>query len=162
LVEWRSPKPLVGGSRPSWPATQVKRNTIIPYFLSRYNMNTQAEAQTPVFDIIKQVFSGLLVIAAVAAFYFFSEISILYRVIALLVVMVIVFGLMFTTNLGRGLWSFFLESKQEVRKVVWPNRDETTRTTMLVIAMVFTVGFILWLLDMFLFWGVRLLTGQGV
>ncbi|MBK8817102.1 MAG: preprotein translocase subunit SecE [Methylococcaceae bacterium] len=125
-------------------------------------MNTQAEAQTPVFDIIKQVFSGLLVVAAVAAFYFFSEISILYRVIALLVVMVIVFGLMFTTNLGRGLWLFFMESKQEVRKVVWPNRDETTRTTMLVIAMVFTVGFILWLLDMFLFWGVRLLTGQGV
>ncbi len=125
-------------------------------------MNTQAEAQTPVFDIIKQVFSGLLVIAAVAAFYYFSEISILYRVIALLVVMMIVFGLMFTTNLGRGLWLFFMESKQEVRKVVWPNRDETTRTTMLVIAMVFTVGFILWLLDMFLFWGVRLLTGQGV
>jgi preprotein translocase subunit SecE len=125
-------------------------------------MNTQAEAQTPVFDIIKQVFSALLVVAAVAAFYFFSEVSILYRVIGLLVVAAMVFGLIFTTNLGRNVWAFFLESKQEVRKVVWPNRDETTRTTMLVIAMVFTVGFILWLLDMFLFWGVRLLTGQGV
>jgi preprotein translocase subunit SecE len=125
-------------------------------------MNTQAEAQTPVFDIIKQVFSALLVVAAVAAFYFFSEVSILYRVIGLLVVAAMIFGLIFTTNLGRNVWAFFLESKQEVRKVVWPNRDETTRTTMLVIAMVFTVGFILWLLDMFLFWGVRLLTGQGV
>ncbi len=125
-------------------------------------MNTQAEAQTPVFDVIKQVFSALLVIAAVAAFYFFSEVSVLYRVIGLLVVVAMVFGLIFTTNLGRNVWAFFLESKQEVRKVVWPNRDETTRTTMLVIAMVFTVGFILWLLDMFLFWGVRMLTGQGV
>lgn len=124
-------------------------------------MNTQAEIQTPVFDIVKQVFSGLLVIAAVAAFYFFSDISLLYRVIGLLLIMVTVFGLMFTTNLGRSVWGFFLESKQEVRKVVWPNREETTRTTILVIAMVFTVGFILWLLDMFLFWGVRLLTGQG-
>lgn len=125
-------------------------------------MNTQTEAQVPVFDIIKQVFSGLLVVGAVSAFYYFSEIALLYRVIALLFVLILVIGLMFTTHIGRGLWVFFQESRQEVRKVVWPNRDETTRTTMLVIAMVFTVGFILWLLDMFLFWGVRLLTGQGV
>ena len=54
-----------------------------------------------------------------------------------------------------------LESKQEVRKVVWPTRDETLRTTLLVFAMVIMVGFVLWLLDMFLFWGVRVLTGQG-
>lgn len=124
-------------------------------------MNTQAEAQTPVFDIVKQVFSVLLVIAGVAAFYYFSEISILYRVIGLLVIALVVLGLMLTTNMGRNIWGFFLESKQEVRKVVWPTREETTRTTMLVFAMVFTVGFILWLLDMALFKGVQLLTGQG-
>jgi preprotein translocase subunit SecE len=68
---------------------------------------------------------------------------------------------MFTTNLGRNTWNFFLESKQEVRKVVWPSREETSRTTLLVFAMVFTVGLILWLLDMVLFWGVQHLTGQG-
>ncbi|WP_411728027.1 preprotein translocase subunit SecE [Methyloglobulus sp.] len=124
-------------------------------------MNTQAEAQTPVFDIAKQVFSALLVVVGVAAFYYFSEVSVLYRVIGLLVVALVVLGLMLTTNLGRNTWGFFLESKQEVRKVVWPTREETTRTTMLVFAMVFTVGLILWLLDMFLFWGVQHLTGQG-
>jgi preprotein translocase subunit SecE len=124
-------------------------------------MNTQAEAQTPVFDIVKQVFSVLLVVAGVAAFYYFSEASVLYRVIGLLVIAAVVLGLMLTTNLGRNTWGFFLESKQEVRKVVWPTREETTRTTMLVFGMVVAVGFILWLLDMFLFWGVRLLTGQG-
>ena len=125
-------------------------------------MNTQAETQTPIFDIVKQVFSALLVIAGVVAFYYFSEFPLLYRVIGLLLVMAVVLVLMLTTHLGRSVWEFFLESRQEVRRVVWPTRDETTRTTMLVIAMVFTVGFILWLLDMFLFWGVRLLTGQGV
>jgi preprotein translocase subunit SecE len=124
-------------------------------------MNTQAEAQTPVFDIVKHVFSVLLVIAGVAAFYYFSEVSVLYRVIGLLAMVMVVFGLILTTNLGRNTWAFFLESKQEVRKVVWPTREETTRTTMLVFAMVFTVGFILWLLDMALFWGVQHLTGQG-
>ena len=124
-------------------------------------MNTQVEAQTPVIDIVKQVFSALLVLGGVAAFYYFSEVSVLYRVIGLLAVVLIVLGLMFTTNLGRNIWGFFLESKQEVRKVVWPTREETTRTTMLVFAMVFTVGLILWLLDMVLFKGVQLLTGQG-
>jgi preprotein translocase subunit SecE len=124
-------------------------------------MNTQAEAQTPVFDIVKQVFSVLLVIAGIAAFYYFSEVSVLYRVIGLLVLAIIVIGLLLTTNLGRNTLSFFLESKQEVRKIVWPSREETTRTTMLVFAMVFTVGLILWVLDMALFWGVQHLTGQG-
>ncbi|MBM4206595.1 MAG: preprotein translocase subunit SecE [Gammaproteobacteria bacterium] len=124
-------------------------------------MSTQAEAQTPVFDIVKYVFSALLGIAAVFAFYYFSELPLLYRVIGLLVAAIVVFGLMLTTQLGRDTWAFFLESKQEVRKVVWPTRDETTRTTMLVFAMVFTVGLILWLLDMVLFKGVQLLTGQG-
>jgi len=63
--------------------------------------------------------------------------------------------MMLTTGLGSYCLEFVLESKQEVRKVVWPTRDETMRTTLLVFAMVFIVGLILWLLDMFLFWGVR-------
>jgi preprotein translocase subunit SecE len=124
-------------------------------------MNTQAEAPTAVFDIVKQVFSAVFMVAGLAAFYYFSEIQLLYRVLGLLVLVLIVLGMMLTTNLGRNLWSFILESKVEVRKVVWPTRDETTRTTLLVFAMVFIVGLILWILDMFLFWGVRLLTGQG-
>jgi len=131
-------------------------------------MNTQAEPVTSVADIVKQVFSVILVIAGVAAFYYFSadhpyfkEVRLLYRVLGLVVVMLMVLGMVLTTGLGRTVWSFALESRQEVRKVVWPTRDETVRTTLLVFAMVFIVGLILWLLDMFLFWGVRYLTGQG-
>lgn len=131
-------------------------------------MNTQAEPATPVGDIVKQAFSVLFVVAGVAAFYYFStdhtyfkEVRLLYRVLGLVVIVLIALGMMLTTDLGRTVWNFVLESKQEVRKVVWPTREETMRTTLLVFAMVFIVGLILWLLDMFLFWGVRLLTGQG-
>jgi len=131
-------------------------------------MNTQAEPATPVADIVKQVFSVVFVVAGVAAFYYFStdhsyfkEVRLLYRVLGLVVIVLMVLGMMLTTDLGRTVWSFVLESKQEVRKVVWPTREETMRTTLLVFAMVFIVGLILWLLDMFLFWGVRFLTGQG-
>jgi preprotein translocase subunit SecE len=131
-------------------------------------MNTQAEPATSVADIVKQVFSIVFVVAGVAAFYYFStdhsyfkEVRLLYRVLGLVAIVLMALGMMLTTDLGRTVWSFVLESKQEVRKVVWPTREETMRTTLLVFAMVFIVGLILWLLDMFLFWGVRLLTGQG-
>lgn len=124
-------------------------------------MNTQAEAETSIVDVVKQVFSAVFVVAGVAAFYYFSEVQLLYRVLGLVVIVLVALGLMLTTEVGHSVWSFVLESKLEVRKVVWPTRDETMRTTMLVFAMVFSVGLILWLLDMFLFWGVRLITGQG-
>jgi len=131
-------------------------------------MNTQAEPATSVADIVKQVFSVVFVVAGVAAFYYFStdhtyfkEVRLLYRVLGLVVIMLMALGMVLTTDLGRTVWSFVLESKLEVRKVVWPTREETMRTTLLVFAMVFIVGLILWLLDMFLFWGVRILTGQG-
>jgi preprotein translocase subunit SecE len=124
-------------------------------------MNTQAETTASVVDIVKQIFSMILVVAGVAAFYYFSEIQLLYRVLGLVAAVLIALGLLLTTEIGRSVWGFILESRQEVRKVVWPNREETIRTTLLVFAMVFIVGLVLWLLDMFLFWGVRLLTGQG-
>jgi preprotein translocase subunit SecE len=125
-------------------------------------MNTQAETSTAALDVVKQVFSVVLLVAGIGAFYYFSDAQLLYRVIGLLVVAAAAVGLVMTTGIGHNLWSFMKESKQEVRKVVWPTRDDTVRTTMMVFAMVFVVGFMLWLLDMFLFWGVRFLTGQGV
>lgn len=124
-------------------------------------MNTQVEATTSIMDVVKQVLAVVIVVAGIAAFYYFSEVQLLYRVLGIVAIMLIALGLMLTTEIGRGVWSFVLESKLEVRKVVWPTRDETVRTTMLVFAMVFLVGLILWLLDMFLFWGVRFITGQG-
>ena len=125
-------------------------------------MNAQAEAAaSPILDVVKQVISLVFVIAGIAAFYFFSEVSLLYRVLGLVGIFIVVLGIMFTTQLGKTTWAFVIESKIEVRKVVWPSRDETVRTTLLVFAMVFIVGLVLWFLDTFLFWAVRVLTGQG-
>lgn len=124
-------------------------------------MNTQVETDVSVLDIVKQVFSVVLIIAGVGAFYYFSEVQLLFRVIGLLVVFSAIVAMMLTTDLGRSVWSFVAESKIEVKKVVWPTREETTRTTLMVFVMVSVVGIVLWLLDTSLFWGVRLLTGQG-
>ena len=124
-------------------------------------MNTQAEAAVSVSDVIKQAFSVVFVVIAIGSFYFFSDIQLFYRVLGLLFVLAIVCLILLSTQVGRSIWSFILLSKQEVKKVVWPTREETTRTTLLVFAMVSIVGLFLWLLDMCLFWGIRFLTDQG-
>jgi preprotein translocase subunit SecE len=56
---------------------------------------------------------------------------------------------------------FITGAQNEVRRVVWPTRQETVQTTLAVVLMVFLVGIFLWLLDMILLWAIQLLTGQG-
>jgi len=61
---------------------------------------------------------------------------------------------------GRAL-GFLSDARTEVRKVVWPTRQETLQTALIVFGVVIFMGIVLWLLDMLLLWAVRLLTGQG-
>jgi preprotein translocase subunit SecE len=124
-------------------------------------MSIQVEADVSVVDIVKQVFSVVFLIAGIGGFYYFSDVQLLYRVMGILAVVSVVVAMMLTTALGRSIWTFSIESRTEVKKVVWPTRDETMKTTLMVFAMVALVGIVLWLLDTALFWGVRLLTGQS-
>lgn len=125
-------------------------------------MNAQAEEVTSVADIVKLISSVLVVIVGLVAFYYFSDFQLLYRVLGLMVVVSAAVGLGFTTTKGKSVWQFMLESKLEFKRIVWPSKDEAVRTTLLVFLMVFVVGLILWLLDMFLFWAVQLLMNQGI
>ncbi len=127
-------------------------------------MNAQAEETSKALDVVKHGLSLVLVVAGVAGFYYFSDVpgfTLLYRVLVLVAIILTAVGVAFTTVAGRNVWNFALEAKQEVRKVVWPTREETMRTTLLVFGMVFIVGLILWLLDWGLLVGIKALTGQG-
>jgi len=121
-------------------------------------MNTQTKDASSGVDVLKYVLSLVLIGAGVVAFYQFSDYSQLYRVLGMVVVVIISLAIMMTTEVGRHSWVFAQESRQEVRKVVWPSRSETMQTTLMVFAMVIIVGLILWLLDMFLFWAITSLT----
>jgi preprotein translocase subunit SecE len=112
-------------------------------------------------DKIKWLVAALLVIGGLAGFYYFSEYSLMVRVPALLVMAAVCVVIIVQTATGRELVAFFREAQIEVRKVVWPTGKETTQTTLVVMGMVVAVAMFLWLLDMFLMWSVKLLTGQG-
>jgi preprotein translocase subunit SecE len=62
---------------------------------------------------------------------------------------------------GRNFWQFVQGSRIELRKVVWPTRQETLQTTLVVFVAVFVMGIFFWLLDMILGSVTRALTGQG-
>ena len=98
---------------------------------------------------------------AIAAFYVYSDQSLLLRVVGLLAVAGISVTLILFTAKGRSAWDFMQESRTEVRKVVWPTRQETVQTTLVVIAMVTVVAIFLWLLDMLLAWIVKSVIGVG-
>ena len=124
-------------------------------------MNAKSETQASKLDTIKLASAVLLLIIAVAAFYYFADIMLLVRVIGLLVAVGAATAIVLTTEIGRNLRDFVQDSRTELRKVVWPTRQETLQTSLAVILMVIVMGIFLWLLDMLLFWIVQLLTGQG-
>ena len=113
------------------------------------------------FEIVKLALAILIVISGIVGFYMFSEQSILLRTIGLLFTVSVSVLIALQTDKGRSTWIFFQDAQIEVRKVVWPTREETLQTTLIVILVVILVAIILWLLDMFLGWSVRNLLGQG-
>ncbi len=122
-------------------------------------MNDKVEVSGSSMDTVKLALSVLLLVVGVWAFYIYEEQSLLLRVLGLLVVAGIAVAIVMQTTVGRNIWAFAGDSRAEVRKVVWPSRQETIQTTFIVLLMVLFMGIILWLVDMGLLAIVRSVTG---
>jgi preprotein translocase subunit SecE len=120
---------------------------------------TKTEQQASPLDTVKLVLSLLVLIGGILGYHYFEGESQLLRVLGILAVVGVAVAIAVTTDIGRRTLSFFKEARVEVRKVVWPTRQETVQTTIAVLVMVFIVAIMLWLVDMFLGWGVRTLLG---
>jgi preprotein translocase subunit SecE len=112
-------------------------------------------------DTVKLIVSLMILLAGIAGFYYYAEESLLYRVLGLVAVVMVAAGIALTTATGQAILSFGRESRTEVRKVVWPTRQETIQTTLMVVVAVIIIGIFLWIVDMLLLEAVQLLTGQG-
>lgn len=111
-------------------------------------------------DTVKLIIALLCLVASVTAFYVFSEESTLLRVSGLLAGAIIAVVIAMRTEKGHNIWRFFQGAQVEVRKVVWPTREETAQTTLIVVLVVILIAIILWLLDIFLGWSVGALMGH--
>ena len=122
-------------------------------------MNVKAEAQDSRFDLLKWLVVAALVIAGVVGNQYFSAEPILYRVLALLVVAAMAGVIALQTSKGKAFWVLAKEARVEIRKVVWPTRQETTQATLIVVAVVLVMALLLWGLDSLLGWLVSLIVG---
>ncbi|MEE3279006.1 MAG: preprotein translocase subunit SecE [Pseudomonadota bacterium] len=94
-----------------------------------------------------------------ANWYYSDEINVLIRALALVVVAVFAGFIGIQTEKGKSLWTTAREARSEIRRVVWPTRQETIQTTAIVILLMIVFSLILWGLDSFLSWLVKSIIG---
>jgi preprotein translocase subunit SecE len=114
--------------------------------------NTSVETVSTGADKAKLAVAGVLVIAAVVAFYALGKQDLWLRVIALFAVLGLAVALFFTAESGKQLIAYGRDSTKEVRKVVWPTRKEAMQMTGYVFAFVFVMALFLWITDKTLEW----------
>jgi preprotein translocase subunit SecE len=122
-------------------------------------MNPKAEAPDSRFDLLKWLVVVLLIVVGVVGNQYYSAQPILYRVLALLVIAAVAAYVGLQTGKGKAFFVLAKEARVEIRKVVWPTRQETTQTTLIVVAVVLVMALLLWGLDSLLGWLVSLIVG---
>jgi preprotein translocase subunit SecE len=117
------------------------------------NAKVEQSAANSSVDIAKLSLAGLLVVAGLVGFYYFAnQWSTAVRVLALIGSIVVAAAIAAGTHTGRVLRVFLSESHFELRKVVWPTREETLRTTGVIIVVVIIISLILGFIDLMLKW----------
>ena len=105
-------------------------------------------------------FLGIAIIGlAVYGNAYFSQEALLYRVLGVIVVSALGLFVLSTTVEGRESLKIVLESRTEIRRVVWPTRTETTQTVLIVVVAIFVCALLLWGLDSLFGWVMANLLG---
>ena len=127
-------------------------------------MNEQAQDQnagSEIAGIMTVALAIALLIAGIAAFYLLDTRPDWQRWGSTGVGVIAAIAVFALSPMGRRFWQFILDSRVELRKVVWPSRQETLQTTAVVFGFIVIAGLFFWILDLLLAWATRLLTGQG-
>ncbi|HBX36623.1 MAG TPA: preprotein translocase subunit SecE [Pseudohongiella sp.] len=110
-------------------------------------MSDKSTTQAPKQDLLKWIAVAVIVAGGVYANAYFAAESLVLRVVGLLVLAVLAGWIAVQTVKGSAFLNLCIEARTEIRKVVWPTRQETTQTTLIVLVVVFIVALVLWLLD---------------
>ncbi len=125
------------------------------------NKKSSEISPTSAFDRLKWTLIAVLIAAGIWANYNYAAVDWALRLAGWIVLACILLAIASQTAAGAKVWRFAKDARGELRKVVWPTRQETVQTTMIVVGMVILMALILWGLDSLLLWVVSLLTGQS-
>ena len=124
-------------------------------------MNTKAAIEQSSWDTAKLAAALLVLVGSLVGFYYFSDVSKLVRVLGMLAAVIAAAGIVLQTAKGRQISGFLRDAQIEVRKVVWPTRQETTQVTFIVIIVVILFAIVLWILDLLLGGLIQTVIGSG-
>ena len=118
-------------------------------------MNAKVEqAGNSAVDVAKLTLALIVIAAGVVAYDWFNELATWQRLFILLGGLLVGGAIGFFTRAGQSLRNFLAESQFELRKVVWPTRQETMQTTLVIIVVVIILSLLLGLIDLFLKWAI--------
>jgi preprotein translocase subunit SecE len=125
-----------------------------------------AEVQTPAsVSTTKDAALGILAVIAIlggiVAFYWYDELPLVARVGMVVAGVAVGGGLAWLSSYGHEFVQFFQLARIELRKVVWPSREETVQTTVVVFIFAAAMGVFFFGLDWVLTWMTRFLGGQS-
>jgi preprotein translocase subunit SecE len=128
--------------------------------MEKSEQQAAAERGTNALDVILIVVASAMLIAGLWAFYHYEDVEAAWlRWLIVLGALVAAALIALMSQIGRNLWTFVQGSRVELRKVVWPSRDETVKTTLVVFLFVSIAGVFFWGLDIVLSWLAKKLTG---
>ena len=111
-------------------------------------------------DTVKLLIAAATLIGGLYAYYYFeTEFAQAIRVLMVLGGTVAGIGIAMTSAQGQRLWHFIQGSRVEIRKVVWPTKQETTQTAIAVFVFTLVMMLFFWLLDSGLLWLTQKLVG---
>ena len=107
-------------------------------------------------DKVKVSVSALLILVGVVGYYQLpslmgSEVSILLRVAVMVIAIIAAAFVFFTSEVGQSTQVFAKGAQIELKKMIWPNRQETTQGTLMVVALTILFSLFLWAIDAFSF-----------
>ncbi len=117
------------------------------------------ESQSGVLDIIKLLVAAGVLVGGLYGYYYLIEWSLPLRVLLVLGGLIVGVAIAMTSTQGQRLWAFIQGSRVEIRKVVWPTKQETTQTAIAVFVFTLVMALFFWGLDSFLLWLTRTLVG---
>ncbi len=124
-------------------------------------MDTKLDNEPTFIDTVKIFLALAILIGSIFGYYYYANESALLRAVGVLVAFAVAVWVAFQSVQGQTLWKFIQGSRVELRKVVWPTREEAIQTTGIVLLFATIMGVFFWLLDLFLLWFTTLVTGQG-
>jgi preprotein translocase subunit SecE len=124
-------------------------------------MEAKLDSKPTILDTVLLLLSIAILVGGIFAYYYYGNESVLLRTLGVLVAFALAVWISLQSAQGKTLWAFIQGARVELRKVVWPTREEAVQTTIIVLVFAMVMGTFFWLLDTFLFWFTRFITGQG-